>query len=163
MRKQAGFTLIELLVVIAIIGILAGVILASLSSARAKAQDAKTKAELHQIQTALELYYDQYGTYQVANSGYTNGGQGFVTYSGGGGYTVSISDALAQAGFLGAIPMQNPSNYMMYLCPNNQYSLSATLNYPSPQDIAHAQTTCNATGANGTYTFYGKNYSVSNF
>ncbi len=55
---RQGFTLIELLVVIAIIGILASVILASLSSARSKGRDAKRIADLKQIQLALELYYD---------------------------------------------------------------------------------------------------------
>jgi prepilin-type N-terminal cleavage/methylation domain-containing protein len=53
-----GFTLIELLVVIAIIGILSSVVLASLNQARAKSRDARRIADLKQIQTALELYYD---------------------------------------------------------------------------------------------------------
>lgn len=60
-----GFTLIELLVVIAIIGILSSVVLASLNSARSKARDARRKADMKQIQLALELYYDSNGSYPV--------------------------------------------------------------------------------------------------
>ncbi|MFA6295349.1 MAG: type II secretion system protein [Candidatus Paceibacterota bacterium] len=51
-----GFTLIELLVVIAIIGLLSSVVLASLSSARAKARDNTRIQNLVQLRTALELY-----------------------------------------------------------------------------------------------------------
>ena len=61
-----GFTLIELLVVIAIIGILSGVILASLSSARAKGRDAARQAAIHNIQNALELYFTVNGQYPPA-------------------------------------------------------------------------------------------------
>ena len=64
--KNKGFTLIELLVVIAIIGLLASIVMVSLNSARAKARDVNRKSALKQIQTALELYYDKYGTYPVS-------------------------------------------------------------------------------------------------
>lgn len=61
---KRGFTLIELLVVIAIIGLLSSVVLASLTSARSKANDAKRVSDLHQIQNALESYAsDHTGSY----------------------------------------------------------------------------------------------------
>ena len=60
-KRSRGFTLIELLVVIAIIGILASIVLASLSSARLKGRDARRIADLKQIQLALELYFDSTG------------------------------------------------------------------------------------------------------
>jgi len=63
MFRQKAFTLIELLVVIAIIGLLSTIVLVSLNTARAKARDARRKADLHQIQLALEFYYDKYGYY----------------------------------------------------------------------------------------------------
>ena len=57
-KKRKGFTLIELLVVIAIIALLSAVVLSTLSTARMKGRDARRIADLAQIQTALELYFD---------------------------------------------------------------------------------------------------------
>ena len=58
-----GFTLIEMLVVIAIIAILTGIILVSISGARAKARDGKRISDVSQIQLALEQYFDRCGQY----------------------------------------------------------------------------------------------------
>lgn len=56
-----GFTLIELLVVIAIIALLSSVVLATLSTARMKARDAKRIADIRQVQRAIDLYADDHG------------------------------------------------------------------------------------------------------
>ncbi|MFH1451257.1 MAG: type II secretion system protein [bacterium] len=54
--KRKGFTLIELLVVIAIIGILASIVLVSLSGARNRAHDARIQSDLNQVRTQAEVY-----------------------------------------------------------------------------------------------------------
>ena len=53
-----GFTLIELLVVIAIIGILAGIVLASLGSARSKGKDAAVASAVRGLKNQMELDYN---------------------------------------------------------------------------------------------------------
>ena len=62
-KSQKGFTLVELLVVIAIIGILASMLLLQLGVARQRARDAKRIADINQVRTALELYFDDNGQY----------------------------------------------------------------------------------------------------
>jgi general secretion pathway protein G len=63
MKTKKAFTLIELLVVIAIIGILTTIAVISLNNARAKARDAKRIADMKQVQTALELFFNDRGRY----------------------------------------------------------------------------------------------------
>lgn len=53
-----GFTLVELLVVIAIIGVLATLVLLQLGTARARARDTKRIADINQIRTAVEQYFE---------------------------------------------------------------------------------------------------------
>jgi len=62
-KSKKGFTLIELLVVIAIIGLLSTLAVVALGSARAKGRDARRIADVKQYQTALEIFYADWGFY----------------------------------------------------------------------------------------------------
>jgi len=69
LKAKKGFTLIELLVVIAIIGILAALIIVSLTSARGRAQDTQRKNNARSLDTALAQYYvDQTTSVYPSNS-----------------------------------------------------------------------------------------------
>ncbi|MGE5425828.1 MAG: prepilin-type N-terminal cleavage/methylation domain-containing protein [Bacillota bacterium] len=69
MRNKKGFTLIELLVVIAIIGLLSTLSVLALNSARARSRDAKRIADVKQMQTALEMYYNDNNDYPATSPG----------------------------------------------------------------------------------------------
>lgn len=69
MKKNIkGFTLIELLVVIAIIGLLSTLAVVALSSARQKSRDAKRVADVKQVQTSLELFFNDQGVYPAGTT-----------------------------------------------------------------------------------------------
>lgn len=63
MNNKKGFTLIELLVVIAIIGILSGIVLTSLGTARNKAKQSSAVASASSLRSEMELNADTAGTY----------------------------------------------------------------------------------------------------
>jgi prepilin-type N-terminal cleavage/methylation domain-containing protein len=163
-NSTRGFTLIELLVVIAIIGIMASVVLSAFGDVRQSARDVVRRADLKAIQFAMELYYQDYGTYQVVGGGFGGNGQGWFAMDSG-SYPKSVSQVLYDAGYLTIRdiddPMQNPG-YIIYVCDGgNSYAVAATLEKPTSADEAGIQVSCNGVGPNGTYTRYGKNYAVT--
>ncbi|MFA5744896.1 MAG: type II secretion system protein [Candidatus Paceibacterota bacterium] len=117
-NSKKGFTLIELLVVIAIIGILSSVVLASLNSARTKANDARRKADIKQLEIALELNYLKHGAYtqpEAMCSDTSYGGLGGCGSAGGTGEWDANSDLrdLITDGFMSVLP-KDPINNSTY-------------------------------------------------
>jgi len=65
-RKQSGFTVLELLVVVAIIGILAGLILPAVVSAREAARNISCRNNLRQLGIAFQQHHDAKRTLPAA-------------------------------------------------------------------------------------------------
>ena len=66
--QESGMTLVEILVVIVIIGVLAAIAIATFTSQRAKATDAKAKSNLVTAQKAMETFFVDHGTYDGSNT-----------------------------------------------------------------------------------------------
>jgi prepilin-type N-terminal cleavage/methylation domain-containing protein len=67
-NKINGFTLLELLVVIAIIGVLATIVMGSLSSSRSKAKDAAIIQGIREFEKLMQLEYNDTGSYSNLQS-----------------------------------------------------------------------------------------------
>jgi len=112
---QTGFTLIELLVVISIIGILSSLAVVSLNSARNKARDALRKADMTQMRTALNLYYDENIKYPICGA-WDDGAADFgaTVQAGSNCYNTTLSAALTSGTkpYFGQMPKdpRNPAN-----------------------------------------------------
>lgn len=61
--RQDGFTLIELLIVIVILGILAGIVVFAVGSARSDSVTSSCKADIKTVNTAAEAGKAKTGTY----------------------------------------------------------------------------------------------------
>ena len=69
MKKHAGFTLIEVMVVVVILGILAAVIVPKIMSRPEQARIVKAKQDVSAIQSALDLYKLDNGSYPTTDQG----------------------------------------------------------------------------------------------
>ena len=62
-KYSSGFTLVELLIVVVILAILAGILVPQFSSATDDAKMSSLDANLANMRSAVELYYQQHGHY----------------------------------------------------------------------------------------------------
>jgi prepilin-type N-terminal cleavage/methylation domain-containing protein len=80
--SRHGFTLVELLVVIAIIGVLAALIIPTISKITAMRAISKTKTELKEVESWIANYKTQRGYYPPDNSGNPTTNQLYYELSG---------------------------------------------------------------------------------
>ncbi len=153
-NAQRAFTLIELLVVIAIIGLLASIVLVSLGNARTKGRDAKRVADLKQLQTALELYYND-------NSAYPN----YVASTTG--YSTAFSAIGLSPNYVAAVPndpINTSTTYGYYYAAGYKKTGTNTfLNTGSTSDYIMATRLENATFPGAVTAFSGWNNSNLNY
>lgn len=144
--NKSGFSLIELLVVISIIGLLSSLAVVSLNSARQKARDAVRKADMAQLRTALNLYYDDKLKYPDCRANSTDA-EKVLCYSGDGNVAAGNGDSLYEAlitipslkPYMGSLPKdpRNPTNTLaadpvyfygyQYDSANQKYTIYCTL------------------------------------
>ena len=131
---ERGLTLIELLIVIAIIGVLGGALLTIVNPIEqvSKSNDARRKADLAQVQRALELYYNDRGTYPPSSATYRIQ-VGTTTYNWGSAWSPYIS----------GLP-RDPSSSQSYVYYSPPSSSGQTYYiYASLQRGARDQQSCN--------------------
>ncbi len=165
--KRNAFTLVELLVVIAIIGLLATVAVIALGSARAKARDSKRVADVRNIQSALEQYFSDAGSYPAVTPTIALGSAPFTSMCSGGAGNSAFPGTCTGAGFttyMGLIPAYplpapagandcvtaGPDNaycYLSSISPAAAYTLTFSLESPTAgfSDGADADTVIDCT------------------
>lgn len=111
-NNKKGFTIIELLIVIAIIGLLATISMVALNGARQKSRDAKRIADIRQIQTALELYFNDQNYYPSSDeSGIVLGSANAAMLCETGFVAANATCTKTYMGIVPSNPTPNGSNY----------------------------------------------------
>lgn len=181
MSNKKGFTLIEILVVVFIIALLASIIIVSVNRARITSRDARRKADLAAVKTAVELYFDLRSDYRIKTPPPASLDTGAIGWpssgwfnASGGSYQVnSTAHGLELNGLLNPAPKDPISNgygvgsyQYMYYTDGNKYSVYTRLENPdctAPCWDSHSTQTEANPGLNATLkATYLMNYRVGN-
>lgn len=144
-HDQRGFTLVEVLVVMVIIGIIASMLLVNFQDARGRARDANRKADLRQVKSALQLYYNDFNVFPASNSGRVQGcgADGDTNCDWGDTFEARV----VYMNQLPIDPLNNSNHFYSYERINvDEYQLTVRLENLSDQDIENSQERCDYTG-----------------
>lgn len=128
--RNIGFTLIELLVVISIISLLSSIVFTTVNSARVKTRDARRLADVRQLVTVLQFYYDDNGSFPSTagcRDGYCclgHGDAGTCWFRGQFNGSTALDNALSPR-YISKIP-DDPLNRIGYFGDSYMYNSSIT-------------------------------------
>ncbi len=146
LKTTLGFTLIEILVSVAIIGVLSALLMVNFIAIRQRGRDSQRKANLAQIQSALEIYRSDNGKYP--SSPLVNCPTGSLTYFGN-APTCSVT-------YLRKVPTDPLGGSYTYIQDTNgiSYTLIACLENTndSQKDSSNNTTYCTGATTNWSYT-----------
>ncbi len=152
---KRGFTLIELLVVISIIGILATLLMANLNSARSRGRDAERKSDVKNLQTALRLFYNDYGSYPKNDASYDilgcSGPPNFTVCNWGSPWTVTASGGSTTT-YMPQLPKDplSTQSYEYMQINTDSYEIDACLeNASDPNGVVSTKTNWKGTCSSG--------------
>ncbi len=146
--NSRSFTLIELLIVIAIIGILAAIIMVTVTAAMARARDADRSSGITEMQKALEEYYIQNGSYPAGKC------------AASGGSSLGCLQVLVTDGLLSALPVDPQASYCN---PATGYCTEYDYQSPATGWDGGSSHCGSALATNGAYFFAWSAETVQNF
>ncbi|MFZ1257866.1 MAG: prepilin-type N-terminal cleavage/methylation domain-containing protein [Candidatus Saccharimonas sp.] len=106
-QVRRGFTIIELVVVIVVIGILAVLVVVAYNGAQGRARDTQRRQDISNIAKAMELYYNDNGTYPVTGGSTTMGANWSASNDSS---WATFESILKTAGAIDKLPV-DPQNY----------------------------------------------------
>jgi type II secretion system protein G len=122
MKKRKGFTLIELMIIISILGVLAALISGNFITSLKKGRDARRKADLEQIQRALEMFYEDKKRYP--NSFTITPSSNFSLCESGFALSCQPSEKI----YMQKVPSDPvPGNYYVYTSNDQSYQIYSCL------------------------------------
>lgn len=154
---KKGFTLIELMIVIVILGVLTVTALTNFRSVQIKSRDARRKNNLRQIATALEYYYNDYGSYppDTSNKIYGCGTTGLLVCDWGSPFQTVLASGLPKTIYMPKLPGDPSSGRYYYYdrIGTSSYKLYAMLeNSADSENVPVATVNCGAGDCNYVIT-----------